>query len=74
MGNALEISGKITSIAPIVIDGNTHYYVCISGDEGIFDFNMTDASVLNIIKYKEGDMIKISYAKASPVNEVLEIK
>lgn len=74
VGNALEISGKITSIAPIVIDGNTHYYVCISGDEGIFDFNMTDASVLNIIKYKEGDMIKISYAKASPVNEVLEIK
>lgn len=74
VGNALEISGKITSIAPIVIDGNTHYYVCINGDEGIFDFDMTDASVLNIIKYKEGDMIKISYAKASPVNEVLEIK
>lgn len=74
VGNALEISGKITAIAPIVIEGNTHYYVCISGDEGIFDFNMTDAGVLDILKYKEGDMIKISYAKGSPVNEVLEIK
>ena len=74
VGNALEISGKITAISPIVIDGNTHYYVCITGNEDIFDFDMADASVLNIIKYKEGDMIKISYAKASPVNEVLEIK
>lgn len=74
VGNVLEISGKITDIAQIVIDGNTHYYVCISGDEGIFDFNMTEANVLDILKYKEGDMIKISYAKGSPVNEVLEIK
>lgn len=74
VGNALEVSGKITTIAPIVIDGNTHYYVCISGNEDIFDFNMTDTAVLDILKYKVGDTIKISYAKSSPVNEVLEIK
>ncbi|MBQ4530135.1 MAG: CvpA family protein [Lachnospiraceae bacterium] len=74
MGNALEVSGTITTIAPIVIDGNTHYYVCISGNEEIFDFNMTDAAVLDILKYKEGDTIKISYAKGGSVNEVLEIK
>ena len=70
----MELTGKITTIAPIVIEGNTHYYVCISGNEGIFDFDMTDAFVLDILKYKEGDMITISYAKGGTVNEVLEIK
>lgn len=74
VGNALEVSGTITTIAPIVIEGNTHYYVCISGNEEIFDFDMTDAAVLDILKYKEGDTIKISYAKGGSVNEVLEIK
>ena len=74
VGNAMELTGKITTIAPIVIEGNTHYYVCISGNEGIFDFNMTDSSVLDILKYKEGNTITISYAKGGTVNEVLEIK
>lgn len=74
VGNSLEISGKITTIAPVVIEGNTHYYVCISNSEDIYDFNLAEANVLGILRYKEGDMIKISYTKGSSVNGVLEIK
>ena len=32
-----EASGKIKAIAPIVLEGTTHYYICLENSEDIFD-------------------------------------
>lgn len=59
-----SIKGKIASIAPIVIEGNTHYYVCLEQSEDIFDVNVADNTLVEIVKYKEGDMISFEYEMA----------
>ncbi len=58
-----NIQGKIESIAPVVIEGNTHYYICLENSEEIFDVNVADTSLVEIVKYKEGDTVKLSYSK-----------
>lgn len=72
--NSLDtIEGKITAIAPVVIEGTTHYYICIDNQEAIFDVNMTDESLIDVIRYKEGDTIKLSYTEGDNINQVNEI-
>lgn len=56
-----EITGRITAIAPVVLSGTTHYYICLEGTDDIFDVNMEDESLIGIIRCKEGDRIRISY-------------
>lgn len=56
--------GKIASIAPIVIEGNTHYYVCLENSDEIFDVNVSDTTLVEIVKYKVGDTISIEYEMA----------
>lgn len=56
--------GKIASIAPVVIEGNTHYYVCLENSEEIFDVNVADTTLVEIVKYKAGDMISFEYEVA----------
>lgn len=58
-----EITGKITAIAPVVLSGTTHYYICLEGTDDIFDVNMEDESLIGIIRCKEGDRIRISYTE-----------
>lgn len=72
--NSLEVvKGIIDSIAPVVIDGNTHYYLYIKGLETAFGANMTDENLISVIKYKEGDTINFQYVSGSPVNEITKI-
>jgi len=56
--------GKIASIAPVVIEGNTHYYVCLENSDEIFDVNVSDTTLVEIVKYKVGDTISIEYEMA----------
>lgn len=58
-----EITGRITAIAPVVLSGTTHYYICLEGTNDIFDVNMEDESLIGIIRCKEGDRIRISYTE-----------
>ncbi len=58
-----EITGKIIAIAPVVLSGTTHYYICLEGTDDIFDVNMEDESLIGIIRCKEGDRIRISYTE-----------
>lgn len=58
-----EITGRITAIAPVVLSGTTHYYICLEGTDDIFDVNMEDESLIGIIRCKEGDRIRISYTE-----------
>ncbi len=57
--------GKIASIAPVVVEGNTHYYICLENSEEIFDVNVADSTLIDIVKFSVGDMISLEYEMAS---------
>ncbi len=67
-----SVTGKIESISPIVLEGNTHYYVCLENQEDIFDINMADTRLIQIVKYKAGDTITIQYTEGYGLNEVID--
>ncbi len=53
-------TGTISLISPVVLDGNSHYYVMLSGDDTLYDCPV--ASVTDIVRYKEGDTITLNFA------------
>ena len=66
-----EASGTIRTMAQAVIDGNTHYYVTLEGDDSIYDFVLPGA--IQIVAYAVGDEISFSYVANEPTNTVSEI-
>ncbi len=73
-GSTQEISGTIDLIASVVIEGNTHYYVGLAGNEALFDVNVTEDELYQIVRYKEGDQITLVYEEGYGLNPVAEIK
>ena len=69
-----SVSGKIESITPIVLDGNTHYYICLEKQEDIFDVDLSDTSLISIIRYQPGDEITLEYMEGYGLHEVRVIK
>lgn len=59
-----KASGAIASIAPVVIEGNTHYYVCLEKNDEIFDVNVSDSTLVEIVKYAVGDRVSFEYEMA----------
>ncbi len=59
-----KAKGKIVSIAPVVIEGNTHYYVCLENSEEIFDVNVADSTLVEIVRFTVGDLISFEYEMA----------
>lgn len=57
----LKTSGVISSISPVVIEGTTHYYVCIEGSEEIFDLDLSDQNLIGIVRFLVGDRITLEY-------------
>lgn len=69
------INGTITAIAPIVIEGNTHYYVALQNSDTLFDVDVSNKNLVEIIRYKTGDRIQFQYSpEESGLNGVTEIK
>lgn len=71
---AKSITGKIVSISPVVLEGNTHYYICLKSSEDIFDIDMQDASLIQIVKYQIEDTITFDYQEGYGLNKVTAIK
>lgn len=69
--DAKEVSGVIEIVSPVVIEGNTHYYICLQGQEDIFDVNVNDQNLTGIIRFKEGDRIKLLYEEGYGLNQVM---
>lgn len=69
-----EKSGKIELITPVVIEGNTHYYLMLQGEEDIFDVNVGEEELIAIIRYKEGDTIHLFYEEGYGLNTVRKIQ
>ena len=57
--DALEKSGTIEHLAPVTLEGNTHYYLMLAGDETIYDFPV--AEFPQIIRFREGDFISFGF-------------
>ena len=67
-------SGKIKNMFPVNIEGNTHIYFALEGNEEVFDADMTNSDLLDIVKYQPGDIIRISYTEEDEPAKVTEIK
>ncbi|MGF0039389.1 hypothetical protein ACQRBF_01295 [Peptoniphilaceae bacterium SGI.131] len=67
----LEASGTIEDIKEVVIDGNTHYYFTLEGDQNIYVTSISISEKLPFIK--AGSKIKFSYSKLK-INQVINIK
>lgn len=68
-----SITGRITAVAPVVIEGNTHYYVCLENSDDIYDISMTDENLIGIIRYQVGDIISIKYHEGYGLQTVTNI-
>lgn len=70
--SAEEITGTIARIAQSVIDGNSHFYLVLEGDEKIFDVPVKE--FLSVVALKEGDTVKIQYMEGETVCTVLQLE
>lgn len=68
-----SVTGVIESVSPIVVDGNTMYYICLKGREDIYILDMSDEKLIPIVKYKAGDRVTFQYLEGYGLNEVKEI-
>lgn len=66
-------AGLVESIAPVVIEGTTHYYICIEKDENVYDVDLSQTELLQVIRYKVGDRISLKYEEGFGLNPVKEI-
>lgn len=69
-----SITGKIAGVSPIVLEGNTHYYICLENSEDIFDIDMREISLIGIVRYQKGDTITFEYQEGYGLNQVKEMK
>ena len=64
----LEVKAVIEKISPVVIEGNSHYYVTLTGRKEIFD---VDVSVYpEIVTFNQGDTIGFTYLEGNKLCEV----
>lgn len=61
-------SGMIETIAPVVLEGNSHYYVVLSGKDMIFDISVSEFP--EIVRYKEGEQITMEYVPGEALQTV----
>ena len=66
-----DASGVIRTMAQAVIDGNSHFYVTLEGDDAIYDFVLPGA--IQIVGYTVGDEIAFTYVENDPTCTVSEI-
>ena len=54
-------TGTISLISPVVLGGDTHYYVMLAGNDTLYDCSVAD--IVDIVRYKEGDDITLNFSK-----------
>lgn len=69
-----SVSGKIENIMPVTLEGTSHIYFTVEGKKEIFDIDLSNAELIDIIKYKAGDKIQIFYMEGENPVKVTKIK
>ena len=67
-------SGKIKNIMPVNIEGTSHIYFALDGNALIFDVDLSNTDLLDIIHYSADDTIRISYLEGDSPAKVTEIE
>ncbi len=71
-GMGQEVKGIIEKISPVVIEGNSHYYITLAGKSEIFD---VDVSVYpEIVTYDVEETVTFTYLEGAKLCEVTEVK
>ncbi|MFI3171446.1 MAG: CvpA family protein [Eubacteriales bacterium] len=65
----VTISGKITKIAEVVFEGNTHYLLMVEGSTELYDVEVE--SYVDIVRYEVGDTIILEYKVGEETNTVV---
>lgn len=65
------LTGKIVRMTEAVLGGNSHFYFLLENNNSIFDAPLE--TVLDIVKYKEGDTISFRYQEREGSNVVIKI-
>lgn len=68
-----SITGTIERLFSVVLEGNTHCYICLEDQEAVFDVDMSNTALIGIIRYQEGDRITLEYREGYGLNEVIDI-
>ena len=69
-----EATGIIKNLLPVTLEGNSHIYLALEGKDEIFDVDLSNSELLDIIKYSIGDEIKLSYMEGDTPVKVTAIK
>ncbi len=56
-------TGVISKMTPVVLSGNSHYYVMLANSSSLYDFSVVSLPL--IVTYDEGDTISFTYATDS---------
>lgn len=67
----LTAKGKIAAIATAVIEGNSHFYLMLEGDENIYDCALP--GLIGVVGFSVGDTIELKYFESDPTCTVSEI-
>ena len=66
-----EVSGTVEAVAQAVIDGNSHFYLTLSGDPSIYDCALP--SLIQAITVKPGDQVTLAYTGTGSLRTVTGI-
>ena len=69
--DASSVTGTIRRMAQGVVDGNTHFYLVLEGNDQIYDVSM--AEFMEIVRYDVGDEITLSYLAGDPAATVISL-
>lgn len=67
-----SVTGKIERMTEAVVDGNSHFYLVLEGNEGLFDASIAD--VMDIVRYQAGDAISLEYKEGEKCFQVTKIE
>lgn len=64
-------TGIISKMATAVVDGNSHFYITLQDEDGLYDFALP--GLLEIVRYEAGDTITFTYLKTEGASQVYSI-
>lgn len=68
-----SLSGSISSMKYVVIDGTTRVYIRLDGKNDTYELNLSDASLIKIVEYDVGSTISLEYVKSGSFGIVKKI-
>lgn len=69
-----NVTGRIKNLIPVNVEGNTHIYFSLEGKDEVFDVDLTNSDLLDIVKYQQGDTIKVLYTDDEDPVKVIKIE